>query len=178
VKSLLLLSGGLDSAVCLASIGGIELCLGVDYGQNHLIELTKAKELAEASHIEYIEMKIERLKKADDLVFAGRNLLLIALAASVAQSRGIHQIIIGCNKSDYEMFPDCRGYFLTAASIAVSAYNCILSAPLINRTKAEVVSMAKEAGIPIGSTWTCYSPIKDNPCGMCYACTGLRLANV
>lgn len=178
MSALLLLSGGIDSALCLAGIRDIKLCLGIDYGQSHIIELNSARCIAADAGVEYLEVKIPSLHKIDGEIFAGRNLVMIAIAASIAQSRGLDQIVIGCNKSDWEMFPDCRYSFISAASAAVAAYGCSVLAPLLTNTKAEILTMSRRLGVKKETTWTCYSPHNGAQCGRCHACMVMAEANV
>ena len=174
--SVLLLSGGLDSAVCLRMCKPT-VALTVNYGQAHVIEIDYAERLAREHDVEWLPMMIPILPKVNDLVFAGRNAVLIALAASVAQSRGLDAVIIGCNADDRAEFPDCRALFLHHMSAAIQgAYGVYLKSPLIEQDKRGVVRLAREYGIPIEQTWTCYRPRDGAPCGKCYACRSTQAA--
>lgn len=176
---LLLLSGGLDSAVCLHATPGIVLCVGVDYGQQHAIELSRAEKLASDFGVEFMRLVIPTIPRIDDVVFAGRNATLISLAAGIAQGRNIQQVLIGCNKSDEARFPDCRVEFLRGMNQAVSAYGVSVRAPLLHLTKDQIVAQARGYGLSDGDTWTCYAPeVGGKPCGTCYACKGLETPHV
>lgn len=169
--NLILLSGGLDSALCLHRYGAA-LALGFDYGQQHLIELDYAEQLARKYGVPFERRKLDAIAKTDDIVFAGRNAVMLAVAASIAQERGLEQIIIGCNASDAERFPDCRREFLEAMNSAfTAAYDVSVWAPFLMMPKAMIVREAREVGLP--PTWTCYTPKDGQPCGECYACQSL-----
>ena len=176
MSKLLLLSGGLDSVVLLHTEPGVSLCLGFDYGQPHKVELEQARYWAETLGVEYREVKLPNLPRVNDVVFAGRNAVMLALAAAVAQEKGLSEVLIGCNGSDSDRFPDCRLDFLRGMNKTLSAYGVTVYAPLLNKTKAQIVGMAKQLGISPGTTWTCYSPKEGKPCGGCYSCKGLEVA--
>lgn len=170
--NLILLSGGLDSALCLHRYGA-ELAVGFDYGQPHAIELEYAERIAKKYEVPFERRSLLEMPKVDDIVFAGRNAVMLAAGVAIAQSRGLTDVIIGCNFSDHERFPDCRPTFIRAISNAFKeAYGVSVHAPLLTTTKAEIVREAKECGLP--ETWTCYTPKYRKPCGKCYSCKSLR----
>ncbi len=170
--SLLLLSGGIDSALCLAKYGARET-VGFDYGQPHVIELEYAARLAESYGVPFSIHKLPGIPRIDDVVFAGRNAVMLSYAASLAQRAGVSTIVIGCNFSDAQRFADCRPEFIRAMSIALkSAYGVSVCAPLLTSSKQQIVQMAEQLNVP--ATWTCYSPThKNTPCGVCLSCKGL-----
>lgn len=136
----LLLSGGLDSATCLALVshwGWMVHALSFDYGQRHRIELRAARALARryrvASHRvvaipslgalggsaltdRSIRVPKRVLGKARIPVtyVPARNTLFLAVALGVAESSGATEIVIGANALDYSGYPDCRPAFLDA----------------------------------------------------------------
>lgn len=176
MRKLLLLSGGMDSSLCLYKVPGIELCVGFDYGQPHVIELDYAKEIATACGVEFRRVGIPKMPRIDDAVFPARNAVLLSMAASIAVSQNLDAIVIGCNMSDAARFPDCRDEFIAEIGKALSVYGVSVLAPLLAMTKADILSEARSFGIP--STWTCYQPNGKLPCGECYACLGLENARV
>lgn len=173
---LLLLSGGLDSALCLYKVQGVELCVGFDYGQPHVIELEYAERIAAARSVAFLRVEIPNMPRIDDAVFPGRNAVFLSIAASIAISRGLGAVVIGCNKSDASRFPDCRLTFISDIGRALSVYGVSIIAPLVDMSKRDIVVEAQAFGVP--STWTCYQPNGNTPCGECYACSGLRGACV
>ena len=101
-------------------------------------------------------------------------------------SRGI-DVFIGVNALDYSGYPDCRPEFLAAfeelASVATAAgtedgVRFRVHAPLLELSKAQIVTRANELGVDLGLTHTCYDPVvrdgKVLSCGRCDACQ-LRL---
>lgn len=178
MSSLLLLSGGIDSALCLYSEQDIKLAVGFDYGQPHVIELTRAEALAESMGVPFRRVELPAIPKVDDVVFAGRNAVFLSVATAIAASEGIGTVIIGCNKDDFDLFPDCRLDFIRGMNAALAAYSVHVYAPLLNMTKVDVVKAALVAGIKHGETWTCYSPDSSLPCGTCLACRNMEVASV
>lgn len=136
-KAVVLLSGGLDSAVTLYSAKeeGYEChCVTFDYGQRHRKEIEQARRLAEKAGASFklVELKLpwsgsSLIDKDEDLPrdrsFAeiasgipntyvpGRNTIFISIAASFAESIGAQAVFIGAHSEDSSGYPDCRiGY--------------------------------------------------------------------
>ncbi|WP_126444011.1 7-cyano-7-deazaguanine synthase QueC [Sulfuricystis multivorans] len=136
--AVVLLSGGLDSATCLAiakSEGFACHCLSVDYGQRHHAELAAASRVAAALGV--VEHRIVHL---DIGQFGGsaltdpsipvptegvgdgipvtyvpaRNTIMLALALGWAEILGAQDIFVGVNAVDYSGYPDCRPEFIRA----------------------------------------------------------------
>jgi 7-cyano-7-deazaguanine synthase len=162
----------MDSALCLARYGA-DLAVGFDYGQPHAIELTYAARLAECFAVSFERQSLPATPRINDVVFAGRNAVLLTVAAAIAQARGIDSVVIGCNFSDAQRFPDCRPDFIKAMNTALTgAYGVRVSAPLLTMTKAQIVAEARKRDLP--ETWTCYAPTSAGQrCGECYSCKGL-----
>jgi 7-cyano-7-deazaguanine synthase len=170
--NILLLSGGMDSALILSQTK-VDLAVGFDYGQPHVIELGYAERLAARYGVPFQKIMLPRLPLVDDVVFAGRNAVMLSFAASLTHGGG--KVLIGCNKDDAERFADCRLPFLVAMNEALAVYGVTVAAPLLHLTKREIV--ARAAGL---DTWTCYSPKHDFfndeyvQCGECRACRGIQ----
>ena len=140
-KAVVLLSGGLDSATCLAIAKqeGYELyALSFDYGQRHDIELKCAERIAAAVGVEkFCRVKFDlRLWGGSALTdrmidvpdadpengenhipityVPARNTIFLSFAASFAETIGARDIFIGVNSLDYSGSPDCRPAFIEA----------------------------------------------------------------
>jgi len=110
-----------------------------------------------------------------------RNTVLLALGAAFAEARGAKAVYIGANAVDYSGYPDCRPEFLRALERAVALGTRAgvegdpirLRAPLVRKSKAQIVRLAARLRVPLELTWSCYlgGPIA---CGECDACL-LRL---
>jgi 7-cyano-7-deazaguanine synthase len=176
VSKVILLSGGLDSALCLARYGA-DLAIGFNYGQPHAIELAHAERIARQHGVPFEIHALPTMPRVNDVVFAGRNAVMLTAAAAIAQARGHDAVLIGCNFSDATRFPDCRPEFIRNISKALeSAYGVSVCAPLLLSTKTQIVAEAKQRGIT--DTWTCYAPTTDGQqCGQCYSCQGIASAS-
>jgi 7-cyano-7-deazaguanine synthase len=109
-----------------------------------------------------------------------RNTVFLACALAWAEALGAGDIFIGVNALDYSGYPDCRPEFIAAfermAHLATKAamegrQRVKINAPLIALTKAGIVRLAREMGVPFGLTFSCYDPGPDGrPCGACDSC--------
>lgn len=174
MRTVLMLSGGMDSALCLAMYpDDVALCVSFDYGQPHKIELEYAAEIAKHYGTEQMVITLPTLPKVDDVVFAGRNAVLLTHAAAIAQARVFDAVMIGCNADDAARFPDCRSWFLTELAAALShTYGVGIRAPLLKYSKSNVIAECIRRKVP--ATWTCYAPSAGKPCGECYSCNTLK----
>ncbi|WP_448586117.1 7-cyano-7-deazaguanine synthase QueC [Thermaurantiacus sp.] len=146
--AVVLLSGGLDSATCLAlaSRAGARLvALTIDYNQRHARELEAAVRLAARYRVERHVVLPLNLRAfggsalTDDLAVPkegvgpgipvtyvpARNTVFLAVALALAEASGASDLVIGVNALDYSGYPDCRPAFLEAfealASVATRA---------------------------------------------------------
>jgi 7-cyano-7-deazaguanine synthase len=113
-----------------------------------------------------------------------RNTVLLALALGYAEVEKAFDIFIGANAIDYSGYPDCRPEFLAqferlanlATKAAVEGQGIFrLHAPLLKRTKAEIIREGVRLGVDYGLTLSCYDPDdQDRACGQCDSCR-LRL---
>lgn len=109
----------------------------------------------------------------------GRNTIFLAFALAYAEVVGAQEIYIGANQLDYSGYPDCRGEFFEAfnhlAKFAtkqgVEGHPVKVIAPLLNKTKADIIKNAVWLGVDLGLTHSCYDPLPDGtPCGHCDSC--------
>lgn len=137
--AIVLLSGGLDSATCLAiakSEGFTPYCLSFDYGQRHKAELQAAARVAAA-----LGAREHRVVRLDIGQFGGsaltdssiavpvegvqaggipvtyvpaRNTVMLSFALAWAEVLGAKDIFVGVNAVDYSGYPDCRPEFIAA----------------------------------------------------------------
>lgn len=133
-SDVVVLSGGLDSTVCLACAaaesGQPPLALTFDYGQRHRVELERAAGVAARLGSEQLVVhldagawggsaltdgSIEVPDAAEGTAGAipvtyvpGRNIIFLSIALGVAEARGADRVWIGVNSLDYSGYPDCR----------------------------------------------------------------------
>ncbi len=213
-SDVVLLSGGLDSTVCLAlatrATSEPPLALSFDYGQRHRIELERAADIACFYRCEQLVVRIDAsawggsaltdvsIPVPEDRPGAespsgrldahhapgipvtyvpARNTIFLAVALGVAEARDADGVYLGVNALDYSGYPDCRPQFIAAfralASVAqrrgVEGRPVEIHAPLIDKTKAEIVRVGTELGAPLHLSWSCYEG-GPQPCGRCDAC--------
>ena len=110
-----------------------------------------------------------------------RNIIFLSFALSYAEAIGAKAIFIGANAIDYSGYPDCRPEFFRAFRDVIKTGTKIgtqderrriqvkVEAPLINKSKKEIVKLAKRLRVPLGLTWSCYRGGRK-PCGVCDSC--------
>ena len=138
-KAVVLVSGGMDSAVLLYFLKKVrhyELsALLFDYGQRHRRELQSATALLRAAKVPYHAVKLQFPWKGSSLLDRGqkiprrqsvseiageipstyvpaRNLIFLSLATGYAEAIGAERIFYGANAVDYSGYPDCRPVFV------------------------------------------------------------------
>ena len=196
-KGVILLSGGLDSAVTLyyAKKKGYNLeALTFDYGQRHKKEINAARELAFLNKINLQKVKINiswansaltkksinvplgrslNKKEIPVTYVSGRNIIFLSFAVSFAESIGAKAVFIGAHIQDYSGYPDCRPQFLKgfekAADLGLKENHIKIIAPLIKKDKKGIVKLGISLGVPFEYTWSCYKGEKY-PCGVCDSC--------
>jgi len=108
-----------------------------------------------------------------------RNTIFLSHALAYAEVRGADEIWLGINAIDYSGYPDCRPEYLAAfqrlADLATKAgvegHGPTFVAPLVELSKVDIVRKARELGVPIDRTLSCYDPDPDGiPCGRCDSC--------
>jgi len=166
----------LEAAARVAAALGVERRLvvkvGLDvFGGSALtadVAVPKARSLEEMSHgipVTYVP---------------ARNTIFLSLALAWAEVLESADIFIGVNALDYSGYPDCRPEYIEAyrrmADLATRAgvegrTRLTIHTPLIGLGKAQIVTLARELGVPFGLTHSCYDPGPGGrPCGACDAC--------
>ena len=106
-----------------------------------------------------------------------RNMMLLSIACSYAEGFGADVVYHGAAQADSVAgYWDGSPEFLTAINnvTALNRRNKIqVEAPLINKSKKEIIQMGLDLGVDFGRTWTCYEGVEE-ACGECTACS-LRL---
>lgn len=197
-KTVVSLSGGLDSAVALAyakSLGHELLAYGFCYGSKHnKYENEAAANVAEHYHVPFRLIDLSGVFKGfkSDLLLSGgaipeghyeaesmkatvvpcRNLIFASILAGLAESEGADSILLGVHAGDHHIYPDCRPDFvglLDAAIGRATSEKVQIEAPLLHINKSVIVKMGHELGVPFHLTRTCYT---DGPiaCGRCGSC--------
>lgn len=206
-SAVVLLSGGLDSSTTLyyaLSNGYKCFCLIFDYGQRHRKEIKSAQSIAELAGCEWVLVKVNLLWKGSALLdknikipqrrirgipvtyVPARNTIFLGYATSYAEAINAKRIFIGANAVDFSGYPDCRPEFVLAFNHLISLGTKVggqlkIEAPLIKKTKSQIVKMAIRLGVPLKQTWSCYRG-GLRPCLRCDSCIlrgkGFREAGV
>jgi 7-cyano-7-deazaguanine synthase len=182
MKSLVLLSGGMDSSTLLYYVEKILKrnveAIFFNYGQRHIKELESAKAIANSLGVKLIVYNIDLSKSANSyllgkegsVVVPGRNVIFLSLAVAYAMSNGIEEVYYCPTVEDRDMFPDCRKEFVEAIDKAMKiAYNVGIYAPFVDKTKVDIVKIGIDLGVPYKLTWSCYEG-GNKHCGKCLAC--------
>ena len=173
------------------------------YGQTHGVELDCARwQATTASAQEHIVVDIDlgqiggsqlvsdsqRPAVEDSPIPAtyvpARNTIFLSFALAWAEVLEAEAIFIGVNAVDYSGYPDCRPEFIhafervakVATRIAVEDRTQVrIEAPLIHKTKGEIIALGNELGVDYSQTHSCYFPDEQGrSCGTCDSCK-LRL---
>ena len=195
-RALVLLSGGVDSAVALwwAKAQGWDVRgLSFDYKNRPQRERRAVDALADRAAIppvRYVDLPF--LTEVDDLRSVGfandalrespegyipaRNLIFYGLAAYYAELDGVRYLLGGHNGTDPDSFPDASPKFfnflnsvyrLSLWSYDQSPLRVIM--PLSAMSKEEVLRMGISLGVPFELTWSCYWD-RNLACGSCASC--------
>lgn len=202
-KSIILLSGGLDSLVSLGVAKdeyNISLALTFDYGQKPAVrEIEASEKITKYYGIAHEVIELPFLKKitqtglvtgdvptdnfgtsesAEAVWIPNRNGLFLNIAASFADAQGFTHIIFGANKAEGLTFPDNTKEFVSGIneSFKYSTLKGVkVVAPLIDYDKIDIVRVALDKGIPLELAYSCYSGGERN-CGKCESCNHLKNA--
>jgi len=173
--------------------------LSFDYGQRHGVELDAARRLA--AQLGAREHRVLRLDLSafggSALTDQGiavpesggqgipvtyvpaRNTVFLSMALAWAETLGAHDIFIGANAVDYSGYPDCRPEYLVAFEVmanlatraGVEGARLRVRAPLVDLTKADIVSLALACGVDPALTVSCYqADAEGRACGRCDSC--------
>lgn len=173
--------------------------LSVAYGQRHVSELAAAARAARAhAAIEHKVVNVDLRSIGGSALTAdaiavpeqggrgipvtyvpARNTIMLSIALGWAEVLGANDIFCGVNAVDYSGYPDCRPEFIAAferlANLATRAGTegalLRVNAPLIQRSKADIVREGLRLGVDFAATVSCYQADSDGrACGKCDAC--------
>lgn len=200
--TLLVLSGGMDSTTMLHEFASrIALAVSFDYGSNHNArEIACAAENCKILSIEHIVIPLDFMSRyfhssllegADAIpegdyaeenmhstVVPFRNGIMLAIAAGLAESRGLKQVMLANHGGDHTIYPDCREGFINAMDSAIrqgTFASIKLAAPYTNISKSDIARRGKELGMDYTLTYSCYKG-GELHCGKCATCMERRQA--
>ena len=202
-KAVILVSGGMDSAVTIAIAReqGYEVhALSVAYGQRHSSELDAAARVAhmlgavqhKTVHVDLRTIGGSALTADIDVPEQGgegipityvpaRNTIMLSIALGWAEVLGSTDIWCGVNAVDYSGYPDCRPAFVEAfehlANVATKAgvegAGIRIHAPLMAMSKADIAREGHRLGVDFSVTVSCYQA--DAEGRACGHCDACRL---
>jgi 7-cyano-7-deazaguanine synthase len=176
-KTVVILSGGMDSAICLAlavkKFGAPSvIAITFDYGQRHRVELKQAKIITKffkvmhkivkinifkqisTSSLLNKNLKIKRNKKGTpNSMVTGRNGLFAATGAMIAHEVGANSLWMGVMglEAANSGYPDCSPHYMKLVEkiIRLDLQNPRFKVytPLINETKKSSMTMANRLGV-------------------------------
>ena len=101
-----------------------------------------------------------------------RNGIMLAIACGIAESNGLHRVMIANHAGDHTIYPDCRQSFIDAMSAAMQygTYDGIkVFAPYTTLSKTDIARHGKALGVDYAMTYSCYKG-GEKHCGKCGTC--------
>lgn len=204
MKTVVLLSGGMDSTVAFYEIlrsHEVVAALSFDYGSKHNAkEIPFAKLHADRHGVPHTVIPLGFMNEhfASDLLQSGgeipdghyaednmkrtvvpfRNGIMLAVACGFAESKGAQALAIAAHSGDHAIYPDCREPFMQGMADAMreGTYEKVeLLRPFIDNDKAGIAKRGAELGIDFAETWSCYKGGTVH-CGTCGTCVERREA--
>lgn len=197
MKSIVLLSGGMDSTTALywALKQGHEVvaCVAYNYAskhndREHEFAAITAKKLGIPFHrvnLDFSLFESDLLKKGGEIpeghyadetmkatVVPFRNGIMLSYSAGIAESLGADSVVLGNHFGDHAIYPDCRKDFVDPMKQAIKAgtYAGIeLISPFCKVDKTEIARVGDKLGVPWEDTWSCYKG-GEYHCGKCGTC--------
>jgi 7-cyano-7-deazaguanine synthase len=107
-----------------------------------------------------------------------RNGIFLSIAAAIAEKEGAEAMVIGVVEEDSSGYPDCTESYIQAMQKAINlgtkdTTKIEILRPLVELSKADIVTKALSMKVPLELTWSCYQN-SDKACGVCDSCR-LRL---
>jgi 7-cyano-7-deazaguanine synthase len=198
MRTAVLLSGGLDSAVLLVDEGArhdvqplyVSVGLAWEVAEREMIARFLAQTAATANIRPLVSLSIdmrdvyptthwaiqgeppEYHTPDEDVYLPGRNIVLLGKAALYCAGAGIPRLLLGTLA--HNPFPDASPQFRSALSHALSiglAFPIEIDAPYANTSKADVIRRGAARGVPFEFTLSCMNPSVDStPSGIPQHC--------
>ncbi|WP_044409642.1 7-cyano-7-deazaguanine synthase QueC [Thiomicrospira microaerophila] len=174
--------------------------LSFDYGQRHQVELEAAQRLSVihgAQSHRVMQMNMAAIGGSaltdfnidvpvdgvTDLIpvtyVPARNTIFLSYALGLAEVLEANHIFIGVNAVDYSGYPDCRPEYIAAFELmanlatksATEGQSIKIETPLIDLTKAQIITMGSDLGVDYAQTVSCYqADPQGRACGVCDSC--------
>ena len=186
MNTLVLLSGGLDSAVLAAhearnaAVQPVYVSVGLAWEPGELAMIQRllaspvfAGKIRPLARVEFTMRDVypptqwatrgvppDYDTPDEDVYLAGRNLGLLTKAAMVATRTGAHRIALGPLAGN--PFPDARAEFFAAMATALSlglGHQIEIATPFLDWEKQQVILRGVELGVPLELTLSCLNPV-------------------
>lgn len=193
VRALVLLSGGIDSAIALYLTK--QECdevytMNMIYTQTHDSEAEASSKLAtEAQVNEHLSIYLPFFKDLEDryhpqpsntisqAYLPARNIVFYGIAVAYAEALAAAKVVFGSNADDAKELPDATPDFIRLMNELVrigtragtEGRPIEIVNPLLEFSKADVLRLAIKMKVPLQLTWSCYENGKT-PCGKCRGC--------
>lgn len=116
-----------------------------------------------------------------------RNTIFLSYALAYAEVKGAYDIFVGVHSTDHSNYPDCRKEYIEsfekmanlATEAGITGNKINIHAPIIDKSKAEIVAIGLKSGVDYSKTISCYNPVVSKgqngendvlSCGKCLAC--------
>ncbi len=170
--------------------------LSFNYGQRHKKELDFARKTCEKLGVNHkiVDIRsIQELLKGSALtsesvmvpeehyshesqkitIVPNRNSIMLNIAIGYAMNIGVDEVFYAAHYNDRAIYPDCRWEFVESINITAKLANdnprLKITAPFVHKTKAEIVKIGYELGVPFEDAWSCYEG-NEKACGVCGTC--------
>lgn len=151
--------------------------LGVPF---KLVDISNLNDLLQGSALTSKDIEVPEGHYASDnmkiTVVPNRNAIMLSIAVGYAVSINAEAVFAGMHTGDHTIYPDCRPIFVESfdvtsrlANEGFSNSNFHVEAPFVNISKAEIVKVGADLGVPFELTWSCYKG-GEKQCGKCGTC--------
>ena len=173
--------------------------LSFDYGQRNHVELAAAAKLSQYSDVQEhrvirFDMGViggsaltDRTIDVPEVPTEGipityvpaRNTIFLSFALGYAEVVDASAIFVGVNAVDYSGYPDCRPAYIAAfqhmadqaTRAGVEGHGPQVIAPLIDSSKADIITEGVRLGVDYSVTVSCYQADSEGrACGRCDSC--------
>jgi 7-cyano-7-deazaguanine synthase len=202
--AVIVLSGGMDSAVLLADTLDKKktvTAISFDYGSRHNArELPMAAAMCDRLQVTHKIVSLpfinelfssSLLQSGDEIpdghydeltmkstVVPFRNGILMSIAVGFAESIDAGEVLPGSHAGDHFIYPDCRPEFNIAFSQAAALgtdQQVRVRFPFAEMDKRDIGDLGRKLGVDFKQTWTCYKG-RAIHCGTCGACQERKYA--